>query len=724
MNAPAPALRPALAAGPERMVDSRFTVPGIRCAGCIGKIERGLSALPGVESARVNLTAKRVAVSHAAFLDEDILIEELRKLGFEAGRAVDNPLARDDGETKRLVRALAVAGFGMMNVMLFSVSVWSGTDAVTRELFHWISALIAIPVVVYSGRPFFASAWMALRHGRTNMDVPITIGVVLATAMSLHETVTGGEHAYFDGAVMLLFFLLAGRTLDAMMRGRARSGIAALLGRMGRGAQVLGEDGATRYVEAEKLEPGMVMLVAAGEALAADGVVEEGSTTIDASMLTGESDPQAAGPGDRVHAGMVNLGNPVEVRVTAAAQDTALADIARLMDHAGQSRSRYVQIADRAARLYAPAVHTLALLSFCGWMLAGAGVYKALTIATAVLIITCPCALGLAVPAAQVVAAGTLMRRGLLIKDGSALERLAEVDDVLLDKTGTLTLGEPRPMTLALLGPTSKGIALGLAQASRHPLSRGLMRALREDGVQPADVTDLHETAGTGIRGRFEGQDVALVRPAATGGAAGTELAVDLVIEGARTRIAFGDPLRPDVPATLDALRAQGLTVSIASGDRTEAVAALARTLNLFAAAAMRPADKLALLERRAAAGRKVLMVGDGLNDGPALAGAHVSLAPGSASDVSQQAADAVFVGERLMPLALAIKVARATMLVVRQNFATAVLYNVLAVPLAIMGHVTPLVAALAMSGSSVLVVGNSLRLARAAGPKEGREQA
>lgn len=693
-------------------IDSRFTVPGIRCAGCIGKIERGLALVPGVASARVNLSAKRVAVSHAETLDAETLIEELRKLGFEAERAADNPLARDDVETKRLIRALAVAGFGMMNIMLFSVSVWSGTDAVTRGMFHWISALIGIPVVVYSGRPFFASAWMALKYRRTNMDVPISIGVILATGMSLYETLTGGEHAYFDGAVMLLFFLLAGRTLDAMMRGRARSGIAALLGRMGRGAQVLGEDGVARYVEADKLRPGMTMLVAAGESLAADGEVIEGRTTIDTAMLTGESAPRPAAPGDFVHAGTINLGNPVRVRVTAAAQDTAIADIARLMDEAGQSRSRYVRVADRAARLYAPAVHTLAFLSFCGWLVAGASVYKALTIATAVLIITCPCALGLAVPAAQVVAAGALMRRGLLIKDGSALERLAEADEVLLDKTGTLTLGEPRPITLAMLGPRSRAIALGLAQASRHPLSRGLAHALRGEGVEPAAVELVREAAGSGMIGRCDGAEVALLRPEVET----DTLAVDLLVDDTRTRITFADSLRPDVTETLAALKAQGLTAAIASGDQVEAVGGVARKLGLFATAAMRPADKLALLERRAGLGHKVLMVGDGLNDGPALAGAHVSLAPGGASDVSQQAADGVFVGERLMPVATAVKVARATMRVVRQNFAMAVGYNVLAVPLAILGHVTPLVAALAMSGSSLLVVGNSLRLARAAG--------
>jgi len=714
MNAPLPS--PSAAPVPAQpCIDSRFTVPGMRCAGCIGKVERGLALVPGVAAARVNFSAKRVAVSHVPELTDDAIIEELGKLGFEAERAAQNPLGGDDAEARRLLRALAVAGFAMMNIMLLSVAVWSGADTVTREMFHWISALIAIPAIAYAGRPFFASALMALRYRRTNMDVPISIGVLLATGMSLYETVTGGAHAYFDGAVMLLFFLLAGRVLDAMMRSRARSGIAALLGRMGRGAHVVQDDGTALYVEAERLAPGMVVLVAAGEALAADGEVIEGRTTVDSSMLTGESDPRPAGPGDLIHAGMVNLGNPVRMKVTAAAQDTALADIARLMDEAGQSRSRYVRIADKASRIYAPAVHSLAFLSFCGWMLAGAGVHHSLTVAAAVLIITCPCALGLAVPAAQVVAAGALMRRGLLIKDGSALERLAEVDEVLLDKTGTLTLGEPRPADLAALDDAARSVALALAQGSRHPLSRGLARALRDAATVPATLDDLAETAGSGMSGTWEGMPVALLRPETeTAG-----LAVDLLVDGERTRIGFVDPLRPDAEAAITQLRAMALNPSIASGDRPESVALTARRLGLFATSSMRPADKLALLERRSDAGHRVLMVGDGLNDGPALAGAHVSIAPGSASDVSQQAADAVFIGERLMPVALAVRAARATMRVVRENFVMAIGYNILAVPLAILGYVTPLIAAVAMSASSLLVVGNSLRLVRAAGREE-----
>ncbi|MGN6498543.1 MAG: heavy metal translocating P-type ATPase, partial [Tsuneonella sp.] len=688
---------------------SRFTVPGIHCAGCIGKIERGFADVPGIAGARVNFSARRVVVRHAAQTSERDILARLESLGFEAQPA-ELPAGKDS-ETRRLLTALAVAGFGMMNVMLLSVSVWSGAGGATRELFHWLSALIAVPVVAYAGRPFFGSAAKALRHGRTNMDVPISIGVLLAIALSLYETATNGPHAYFDGAVMLLFFLLAGRVLDAMMRDRARAGIGALLARMGREGTILCDDGSTRRVAAADIEPGMLMSVAAGEALAADGQIVAGQTLLDTSMLTGESAPVHAGPGAAVHAGTVNMGQPFTARVTAAAADTTIAEIARLMEEAGQSRSRYVRIADRASRLYAPAVHTLALLSLAGWLLAGAGLHQALLIAVAVLIITCPCALGLAVPAAHVVIAGALMKRGVLVKDGSALERLAEVDHAVFDKTGTLTLGEPRPVGLEQLTPREKAIALSLAQSSRHPLSRGLAAALRAEQVEAAALEIIHEQAGEGITAYApDGGAVALVRPRD----AGNQAACELRLGDTRRLIVFSDPLRPDVGATLDALSATGVEASVLSGDAAGPLDEVAWRFGLPFVAGVQPAGKLAALAEFTASGRSVLMVGDGLNDGPALAAAHVSIAPASASDVSRQAADAVFLGDSLMPVALAVSAARRTMRTVRQNFALAVGYNLVAVPLAVAGFVTPLIAAVAMSVSSLIVVGNSLRLVRA----------
>ncbi|AWW73778.1 nitrogen fixation protein FixI [Erythrobacter sp. KY5] len=688
----------------------RFTVPGMRCAGCIAKIERELPKVDGIVAARVNFSSKRVAIEHDPAVGEDALTEALLRLGFEAQPIEENPLGTEAAERKQLTRALGVAGFGMMNVMLLSVSIWSGAQGFTRELFHWLSALIAMPVIAYSGRPFFSSAWMALKYRRTNMDVPISIGVILATALSLYETITGGEHAYFESAVMLLFFLLAGRALDAEMRTRTRAGIGALLGRMGKSASVIGPDGATRRVPANALEPGMLVLVAAGEALAADGEIEEGRSTIDNSMLTGESAPESVGAGAQVHAGAINQSSPFRMRLTRTADDTAIAEIARLMDEAGQSRSTYVRIADRASRAYAPVVHALAALAFAGWMIAGAGWHQSLVIAIAVLIITCPCAMGLAVPTAQVVASGALLKRGLLVKDGSALERLAEVDVALFDKTGTLTLGEPRP-DIGALNTAERQVALGLAQSSRHPLSKGLAKRLLEEGVQPAAIDNLEEVGGEGVSGMWGEVRVALERPQVET----DRLAVTLKIGEEHTTLSFDDPLRADVPCTLALLRDENIEASILSGDRNAPVEAVARQLDIPAIAEASPQDKLAALEALREAGRFPLMVGDGLNDGPALAAAHASIAPGTASDASQQAADAVFIGEKLMPVALAVRVAKRTMVIVRQNFAFAIGYNALAVPLALFGYVTPLVAAIAMSLSSLVVVANSLRLAGSA---------
>jgi Cu2+-exporting ATPase len=705
MNAPALVPSPA-----QALSETRLTVPGIRCAGCIAKIERGLAGVPGVAAARVNFTAKRVAVQHDPSLGEEDLLEAMRSLGFDAHRAAADLRAHEDRETRSLLRALGVAGFGMMNIMLLSVSVWSGASGATRDLFHWLSALIALPVVAYSGRPFFVSAIGALRRRRTNMDVPISIGVLLATAMSFYETAHGSEHAYFDGVVMLLFFLLAGRALDAAMRNRTRAGMSALLGRMGQSASVIQPDGTVQRVEARLLEPDMMMVVAAGEALAADGIVEVGVGAIDNALITGESTPCPVHKGDQVHAGAINLLDPLTVRITAVAEDTAVAAIARLMEEAGSSRSRYARIADRASRLYAPVVHTLAALAFVGWMLAGAGWHQSMVIAIAVLIITCPCAMGLAVPAAQVVTAGALIRRGVLVKDGGALERLSEVDIALFDKTGTLTLGEPRA-EVERLDQRQKSVALALAQHSRHPLSVGLARSLVSRGISPVAVDQVRENAGRGVSGTVDGIAVALERPFAQTGS----MAVSLRIGEQETPIRFEDRMRVDAQEALAALQSMGIAGSIVSGDGEAAVGAVAQDLGIAGTGGLRPADKLALLEQLKAAGHRPLMVGDGLNDGPALAAAHASIAPGTASDASQQAADAVFLGERLMPVAHAVTAARRCMIVVRQNFALAIGYNVLAVPLALAGLVTPLIAALAMSLSSLVVVGNSLRLARPA---------
>lgn len=693
--------------------ESLFAVPGLHCANCLTKIENGLPSLPGILSARVNMAAKRVAIRHDPGLSPPELKAAIAELGFDAEPLADPGVDVAAAENRALLRALAVAGFAAMNIMLLSVSVWSGAEGATRTMFHWLSALIALPTVAYSGRPFFRSAWAALRQGRTNMDVPISIGVLLTTGMSLYETAVDGSHAWFDGAVMLLFFLLGGRVLDSMMRGRARDGVAALLKQTAPGALILQPDGRSRWTAARDIRVEMRMLVAAGERLAADGRVIEGTSGLDVAFLTGESAPVRVRPGDAVQAGALNIDGPIMVEVTAAGADTVIADIARLMEEAGQGKSRYVRLADRASRYYAPCVHLLAALSFAGWMLAGAGIHQSLLIAVAVLLITCPCALGLAVPAAQVVACGELMRRGVLVKDGSALERLSEVSEAIFDKTGTLTLGRPVPLGLEELAGEDRSILLALAQNSRHPLSVALRLTLESAGDVPAMLNHVREQAGEGISAGYHGVPVSLGRPVEA--VAGASLAAQYRHGSRAALLRFADALRPDAAETLERLRAMGLKTLIASGDRPQALEEIARATRTMAVGHLRPAEKLALVERLRDQGERVLMAGDGLNDGPALAAGHASMAPASASDVSQLTADIVFLGDRLAPVALTVRVARRTVAVVKQNFALAIGYNALAVPLAIAGLVTPLVAAIAMSTSSLVVIANALRLKRAA---------
>jgi Cu2+-exporting ATPase len=699
-----------------RWITSDITVEGMHCAACIAKIERALLVLPDVASARVNLSTRRLRVVHAPSVAIDTLVTAVEGIGFPAHVFAGEHDLAADRERRRLMQALAVAGFAAMNIMLLSVSVWSGADGTTRSLFHWLSAAIALPTVAFAGRPFFASAWSAVRHGRTNMDVPISIGVILTTLMSLYETATGGAHAYFDGAVMLLFFLLAGRFLDSTMRAKARDSVTALLRRVPSDTLVLAPDGASVRTPVADLTAGMRVVVAAGERVPADGVIESGASVIDRALVTGESAPEPVETGAAVLAGTINMAAPLVVRITKAGDDTAIADIARLMESAHQVKSRYVKIADRASRLYAPAVHTLALLSFAGWLLAGAALHQAASVGVAVLIITCPCALGLAVPIAQVVASGALMRAGILVKEGTALERLATVDTVILDKTGTTTLGRVVPVRGMPEDADAISVLLTLASASIHPLSRAIAIYARQHGGVMLPVWRLTEHAGLGLDGDIAGVSCRLGRPDWVGeGAAmppgdGTAIAYRIGERPIRI-INFQDEVRTDALQAVERLRRDGCRIELLSGDSSEAVGDLAARLGLAGQSRMSPTDKYHRILDLQRLGRRVLMVGDGLNDGPALKAADVAMAPGTASDVGALAADIVFLGELLMPVPLALAAARRTQRVVRQNFALAIGYNAIAVPLAMAGLVTPLIAALAMSGSSLLVVANALRL-------------
>jgi len=695
-----------------------MAVPAIHCGACVSLIERSLAAVPGVRSARVNLTLRSLMVTLSPeHSDPAPCVQKLRELGYAPVSLNEAVNKNDDGELQMLTRSLAVAGFAAANIMLLSVSVWTGAEGATRDLFHYVSALIAIPAVAYAGQPFFRSAYQALSHRRMNMDVPISLGVMLATAMSLFESFNGGEHAYFDAAVSLLFFLLIGRTLDHMMRGRARQLVSGLARMSAKGGMVVGADGQLRYAPLEEIQPGMLLRVSAGERMPVDGVVAQGTSDIDRSLVTGESLPVSVHDGVAVEAGTMNLTGVLDVRATRPAKESFLSDVLKMMGAAEQGRGAYVRMADRMAAIYSPAVHVLAFASFLGWMLwTGGDWHHSLTVAVSVLIITCPCALGLAVPVAHVLSASRLFEAGILMKDGSALERMAEIDHAALDKTGTLTTGEANVAECAIPAGEMRRIAATLARRSRHPASLALARLLADE----SDVAlhSVREIPGSGMEAIVGGRRVRLgrsewVTEIAVSGAQQEGLA--FAIENERSfAIALTEQLRPGAKAALEGLAEHGIASEILSGDSMSAVSAVASSLSVTAfSAGLRPGEKRDRLAELARKGRKVLMVGDGLNDAPSLAAAHVSMAPSSASDIGRNAADFIFTRENLSAITFAHGIALRTRRIVKENFGLAIAYNVFAVPLAMAGYLNPLIAAVAMSTSSIVVVGNSLRLMR-----------
>ncbi|WP_064697671.1 cation-translocating P-type ATPase [Rhizobium aegyptiacum] len=699
-----------------------LSVPDVHCGGCISTIEKALSALAFVRRARVNLTARRVTCVYVETIEDretnpSEILTAINAAGYRAH--LFTPAAPENDRIRnQLLIAVGVSGFAAANIMLLSVSVWSGADAATRDMFHWISAMIAAPALIYAGRFFFKSAWNALKRGRTNMDVPISLAVTLSYGVSLWETAHHGEHAWFDATVSLLFFLLIGRTLDHVMREKARAAINGLARLAPRGALLIMRDESRRFVPVEEIAVGDDISIAAGERIPVDGMVVSGESDVDLSIVTGESSPVAVANGSAVNSGALNLTGSLILRATKVAKDSLLSEIIDLMEAAEGGRARYRRIADRAAALYSPAVHLLALISFLAWGFIGGDWKQAMLVAVAVLIITCPCALGLAVPVVQVVAAGELFRKGIMVKDGSALERLAEADTVAFDKTGTITMGRPRLIKAEAVDEDAAVIARGLATHSRHPLSQALVR---DTNLAPMWSFDsVAEIPGGGLEAR-RGTDVyrlgnaTFAREAGVTPPAGDSPFSEVILSKNGIHLArflFDDTLRPGAAETIGKLDAAGLDTFMVSGDKQTVVDNTAKALGIdVALGTLTPKQKVEECQRLSGQGRRVLMVGDGINDAPALAVAHVSMAPATASDIGRQAADLVFFNDRLDAVPEAIAIARRSASLIRQNFALAIGYNVLAVPIAIAGLATPLIAAVAMSTSSIIVVTNALRL-------------
>ena len=737
--------------GEVREID--LHVDGIHCAACVWLIETGLERMPGVEQARVNLTGRRLRLRWNNTRQRlSRLLARLGEIGYAAvpfdPEAAEGALRR---RNRGLLYRMAFAGFAAMNLMWISIALYAGADqGEFRGLFHWIGLLIATPTLLYSGWPFLHGAWTGLRRGALRMDLPIAIGALVTYLYSFQVTLTGSGHVYWDTVVNFLFVILVGRYLEAISKRQAVAATQRLLDLQPRVATVV-RDGDEAVVPIRAVRRDETVLVRPGETIPVDGVVSAGRSAVDEAMLTGESQPTPRSVGDRVAAGTLNGAGVLEVRVTGLLRDTALGRIIRLVEEAQSSKAPIQSLADRIVPWFVAATLGLALATFAFWL--RADVETALMVATSVLIITCPCAFGLATPMAIAVASGLGARHGILIRNGAALEALSGIGHFVFDKTGTLTEGRPQITALWDSGggwEAGQGVgalsaeqrallaqAAALERVSEHPLARALVRLAREAGLQPgaAALAEVQVEPGAGIAGRVDGEPV-LVGTAAWLRAHGVEPSADAdeapgstlhcAVGGVeRLRLLAEDRLRADAAELVRRLHADGLRVTLLTGDRLAAARRVAAALGpVELIAEVRPEDKDHAIGELQQRGERVAMVGDGINDAPALVRADVGIAVGSGTDVSIASADLVLTGSGLAQVREAALLSRRTLRTIRQNIGLSIAYNLVMVPLAVAGMITPLVAAIAMPLSSLAVIGNSARLRRLFGHRAGERPA
>ncbi len=701
---------------------------GIVCAACVWLNEHHVGALPGVLGFRINYNTHRATVK---WDDSRLHLSDILRAIGEIGY-IAHPF--DPGRQEQLqkkeraaaLKRLAVAGLGAMQVMMVAVALYAGDytgmEDRMQTFFRWVSLIIATPVVFYSARPFFTSALRDLRRRRLGMDVPVALAIGGAYLASGWATLTRSGEVYFDSVTMFTFFLLAGRFLEMAARhraGQAAEELVKLLPAMTTRLTGGGEE----TVAVADLAPGDRVRVKPGESIPADGVVEEGRSSVDESLLTGESVPVPRGPGDRVVGGSVNVESPLVIRIEKVGEETVLAAIQRLLDRAQSEKPRLAGLADRIAGAFVGVI--LLLAAVVGWYWWQHAPDEAGWIVLSMLVVTCPCALSLATPAALTAATGSLTRLGVLTTRGHALETLARASHMVLDKTGTLTEGRLRLTETVPLGEDSAGdvlrLAAALERASEHPLGRAIVQAAPAD-LPP--VTEAVAEPGQGIEGVVEGRRLRIGQPgwvAALSGAEppppGSAAATEILLgddQGLLAVFRLQDTLRPGAREAVAELRRLGVTPLLFSGDSEAAVAAVAQELGIETwRARLRPEEKLAGLRELQAEGAVVAMVGDGVNDAPVLAGANVSLAMGSGTQLAQASADMILLSEKLAHLPAAVGMARDCLRIIRQNLGWAIGYNAVALPLAAMGYVAPWMAAIGMSASSLVVVLNALRLNR-----------
>ena len=708
----------------ERPLVTELSVSGMTCASCVAHVGRALRKVPGVADAQVNLATERASVTHAAGLDAQRLVEAIEGAGYGAIIAhdanADEDARRRDEEVRRK-RALLIVGFA-----LFVPTLILGMTPIAFAGKDWVMFALTLPVWAIVGSEFHRGAIAALRHGTSNMDTLVSLGSSAAFGYSIYCTLAM-QPSYYETASAIITLVFAGKYLEAAARGRSNRAIRALLNLRPPVAFLREADGSVRSVPVDSVQVGQLLVVPAGERIPVDGVVEEGTSAIDASMLTGEPLPVAVEPGDALKQGTLNGDGALVMRAQVVGAGTTLAHIVEAVRRAQGSTPRVQRLADAAAGIFVPAILIVAALTFAGWLIAHHPFAAAFSAAVAVLVVACPCALGLATPTAVMVAVGAGARRGLLFRDADAVERLGAVRTVLFDKTGTLTIGKPEVLSIHSAAGSSEtqvlAAAAALEQASTHPLAAAIVRAARDRAIDVRQAAGVTAERGAGLTGTLDGMPLfagndAFMRSrgiSLDGLSAGAQTRVYVALRSALLgAIDLGDPVRPQAQEAVERLQRDGINVQIVSGDADAPTKALAERLHLDGwHARVNPEAKAENVRRVREQHAHVAFVGDGINDAPALASADVGLAMGGGTEIAIETAHAAILSNDPRAVAAGIELSRATVRTIRQNLFWAFAYNVVLVPLAAVGIVHPIFAAAAMGASSLFVVGNSLLLQR-----------
>jgi Cu+-exporting ATPase len=717
--------------------DSAVTldITGMTCASCVRRVERALSKVPGVETASVNFASETARVTLAAPVEAQALIQAVETAGYEAAPAAPRTDAAKKRHARRtLIQLLVFGALAVPTVILAMAMDIAGMHINDDPQLHgWVVLALATPIQFGLGWRFYKGSYASLRHFNPNMDVLVALGTSVAFVYSAWVVIANrDEHMFFDVSAAVLVFITMGKYFEETSKSAASSAISSLLGLSAKTATVI-RMGKEIEVPAENLAPGDMVIVRPGQRIPADGIVREGASTVDESMLTGESIPVERHAGDRVIGATVNQNGTVTVEVTAVGGASTLSRMARMVEEAQGSKAPIQRLVDQVAAIFVPVVIALALLTFASWGVISGDWQEGMVAAVAVLVIACPCALGLATPTAIVVGTGLGAERGILIKNASVLEQTRKLDVVVLDKTGTLTEGRPQVTDVVLLGELTREELLRLAasaeSASEHPLSRAVVDAAVESGIELSPAKQFHAITARGVQAMVDGQLLQVGNRALfeesgfqLGGHAAESVAAlessgrTVVVVGIDGRIegALGifDDVKQNAARAVGALQALGLRVIMMTGDNERAAAAVAARAGIseFRAEA-RPEDKLALVRELQAEGLSVAMVGDGVNDAPALAQADIGIAMSTGADVAIESGDITLLHGDVSKVAEAIALSRATLSTIRQNLVWAFGYNVVTIPIAALGILNPVLAGAAMAFSSVSVMANSLRL-------------